>query len=191
MFPLSSVLFPYMPLRLRVFEERYLIMLAELLKNEDAQFGVVLIERGWEVGGGEQRFDLGTIAEITQLGAQEGVVGLVAQGGRRFDVTQWLKDAPHPRAEISEIADLEWDIGLWQLREETEQLVRRTLAVASEFAGNMWPADIELSPDPAAAAWQLAAIAPLNALDQVRLLRAGSFEELLGRVSELTQEVVF
>lgn len=191
MFPLSSVLFPYMPLRLRVFEERYLIMLAELLKNEDAQFGVVLIERGWEVGGGEQRFDLGTIAEITQLGAQESVVGLVAQGGRRFDVTQWLKDAPHPRAEISEIADLEWDIGLWQLREETEQLVRRTLAVASEFAGNVWPADIELSPDPAAAAWQLAAIAPLNALDQVRLLRAGSFEELLGRVSELTQEVVF
>jgi Lon protease-like protein len=191
MFPLSSVLFPYMPLRLRVFEERYLMMLAELLKNEDAQFGVVLIERGWEVGGGEQRFDLGTIAEITQLGAQEGFVGLVAQGGRRFDVTQWLKDAPHPRAEISEIADLEWDIGLWQLREETEQLVRRTLAVASEFAGNVWPADIELSPDPAAAAWQLAAIAPLNALDQVRLLRAGSFEELLGRVSELTQEVVF
>lgn len=191
MFPLSSVLFPYMPLRLRVFEERYLIMLAELLKNEDAQFGVVLIERGWEVGGGEQRFDLGTIAEITQLGAQEGFVGLVAQGGRRFDVTQWLKDAPHPRAEISEIADLEWDIGLWRLREETEQLVRRTLAVASEFAGNVWPADIELSPDPAAAAWQLAAIAPLNALDQVRLLRAGSFEELLGRVSELTQEVVF
>jgi uncharacterized protein len=191
MFPLSSVLFPYMPLRLRVFEERYLIMLAELLKNEDAQFGVVLIERGWEVGGGEQRFDLGTIAEITQLGAQEGFVGLVAQGGRRFDVTQWLKDAPHPRAEISEIADLEWDIGLWQLREETEHLVRRTLAVASEFAGNVWPADIELSPDPAAAAWQLAAIAPLNALDQVRLLRAGSFEELLGRVSELTQEVVF
>lgn len=191
MFPLSSVLFPYMPLRLRVFEERYLIMLAELLKNEDAQFGVVLIERGWEVGGGEQRFDLGTIAEITQLGAQEGFVGLIAQGGRRFDVTQWLKDAPHPRAEISEIADLEWDIGLWQLREETEQLVRRTLAVASEFAGNVWPADIELSPDPAAAAWQLAAIAPLNALDQVRLLRAGSFEELLGRVSELTQEVVF
>lgn len=191
MFPLSSVLFPYMPLRLRVFEERYLMMLAELLKNEYAQFGVVLIERGWEVGGGEQRFDLGTIAEITQLGAQEGFVGLVAQGGRRFDVTQWLKDAPHPRAEISEIADLEWDIGLWQLREETEHLVRRTLAVASEFAGNVWPADIELSPDPAAAAWQLAAIAPLNALDQVRLLRAGSFEELLGRVSELTQEVVF
>ena len=36
MFPLGSVLFPYMPLRLRVFEERYLIMLADLLKTEEA-----------------------------------------------------------------------------------------------------------------------------------------------------------
>jgi hypothetical protein len=32
---------------------------------------------------------------------------------------------------------LEWDNGLWQLRENTEQLVRRTLAVASEFAENV------------------------------------------------------
>jgi len=48
MFPLNSVLFPYMPLRLRVFEERYLMMLADLLQREDARFGVVLIERGRE-----------------------------------------------------------------------------------------------------------------------------------------------
>ena len=117
MFPLNSVLFPYMPLRLRVFEERYLIMLAELLRSEDARFGVVLIERGREVGGGEECFSLGTIAEITQLGAQEGFVGLIAQGSRRFEVTEWLDDAPHPRAEVREMAELEWDNGLWRLRE--------------------------------------------------------------------------
>src|SRR4029450_5941359 len=102
-FPLSSVLFPYMPLRLRVFEERYLIMLAELLRSEDARFGVLLIERGREVGGGEKRSSVGPIAEITQLGAQQGFVGLVAQGSRRFEVTEWLDDAPHPRAEGREI----------------------------------------------------------------------------------------
>jgi uncharacterized protein len=191
MFPLGSVLFPYMPLRLRVFEERYLIMLAELLKSEDARFGVVLIERGQEVGGGEQRFGVGTIAEIRQLGAQEGFVGLVAEGGRRFEVTQWLEDAPHPLAEIRELPDLEWDARLSDLRDETEQLVRRTLTVASEFAENVWPADIELSSDPAAAAWQLAAISPLNALDQIELLQATSFEDLLRRVAALTREAVF
>jgi hypothetical protein len=188
MFPLSSVLFPYMPLRLRVFEERYLIMLAELLRSEDARFGVVLIERGWEVGGGEQRFGVGTIAEITQLGAQDGFVGLIAQGGQRFEVTRWLDDAPHPRAEIRELADLQWDIGLSELRQQTEHVVRRTLALASEFAENVWPPDVELSSNPVAAAWQLAAISPLSAIDQVSLLRSTSFAELLDSVSGLTRE---
>jgi uncharacterized protein len=188
MFPLNSVLFPYMPLRLRVFEERYLIMLAELLRSEEARFGVVLIERGREVGGGEECFSLGTIAEITQLGAQQGFVGLVAQGSRRIEVAEWLDDAPHPRAEVRDIAELEWNNGLWGLREETEQLVRRTLAVASEFAQDVWPSDVELSANPVAAAWQLAAISPLNALDQLALLGSTSFAELLVRISELTHE---
>jgi hypothetical protein len=59
---------------------------------------------------------------------------------------------------------------------------------ASEFAENVWSADVELSPDPVAAAWQLAAIAPLNALDQQTLLGSTSFAELLSRISELTVE---
>lgn len=168
-----------------------MIMLAELLKTQDARFGVVLIERGREVGGGDQRFHVGTIAEITQLGAQEGFVGLGAQGGRRFEVTQWLEDAPHPRADVSEMADLEWDVRLTELRDQTEQLVRRTLAMASEFAETIWPPDVQLSEDPAAAAWQLAAIAPLNALDQIALLQAKSFEELLNLVSGLTSQILF
>jgi uncharacterized protein len=188
MFPLGSVLFPYMPLRLRVFEERYLLMLAELVKTESARFGVVLIERGREVGGGEQRFGLGTVAEITQLGAQGGFVGLVAQGGRRFAVERWLADAPHPLAEVRELPDLEWSPDLTELREDTERRVRRTLALASEFAEDVWPAAVELSDDPVAAAWQLAAIAPLGPLDQVELLSADSMEGLLIRVRELSAE---
>jgi Lon protease-like protein len=188
MFPLGSVLFPHMPLRLRVFEERYLLMLADLVKAERARFGVVLIERGQEVGGGEQRFGIGTLAEIIQLGAQEGFVGLVARGSRRFVVDRWLDDAPHPGAEVTELPDLEWDPALAGLRAETERLVRRTLALASEFAEDVWPADVEMADDPAAAAWQLAAIAPVNPLDQLELLRATSFAQLLTRVAELTAE---
>jgi Lon protease-like protein len=189
MFPLGSVLFPYMPLRLRVFEERYLLMLADLVKTESARFGVVLIERGREVGGGEQRFGVGTMAEIAQLGAQEGFVGLVALGGRRFAVERWLADAPHPWAEVRELPELVWTADLAELRADTERLVRRTLALASEFAEDVWPADIELSDDPLAAAWQLAAIAPVGPLDQVDLLAAESMAGLLTRVRALTAEV--
>jgi hypothetical protein len=60
--------------------------------------------------------------------------------------------------------------------------------MASEFAENIWPADVELSDNPIAAAWQLAAIAPISALDQVALLRSTSASELLARVAELTRE---
>jgi Lon protease-like protein len=188
MFPLGAVLFPHMPLQLRVFEERYLVMLSELVKAEDARFGVVLIERGFEVGGGEHRFGVGTSAEVSQVAAEQGVVGLVALGRERFQVREWLPDDPYPRAEVELLEDLVWDEALAGLRAETEQLVRRTLALASEFAENVWPAEVELSDDPVAALWQLAAIAPLTALDQVALLRVRSAEDLLRRLAELTRD---
>ena len=179
----------YMPLRLRVFEERYLIMLAELLKSEDARFGVVLIERGREVGGGEHRFGVGTIAEVRQLGAEGGFVGLIAQGGQRFEVTAVVGGcASSSRRESTRSPTLSGIAVSPSCRTSTEQLVRRTLAMASEFAENIWPADVELSDNPIAAAWQLAAIAPINALDQVALLRSTSARELLARVAELTRD---
>ena len=188
MFPLGSVLLPAMPLQLRVFEERYLLMLSELVAAEDARFGVVLIERGWEVGGGDHRFGVGTVAEILQVAAEDGVVGLAAQGARRFEIVEWLADDPHPRAEVRELPDLVWDDALEPLRVETEQLVRRTLAEASEFAETGWSPDVELADDPMDRCWQLAGIAPLGEIDQLSLLRATTAEELLRRTAELTHE---
>ena len=186
MFPLGSVLFPHLPLHLRVFEERYLVMLSEMLQADQAEFGVVLIERGQEVGGGEHRFRCGTVAQITELGTAEGVVGVVAQGERRFEVEDWLPEAPYPRAIVRELPELVWDEAVRPLRERAEQLVRRTLAQASEFTQQQWPSDVELSEDPVAAAWQLAGIAPVGPLDHVALLRATSIEALLTAVLEAT-----
>lgn len=187
MFPLGTVLFPHMPLRLRVFEQRYLAMLGELLQTDEATFGVVLIERGQEVGGGEQRFDLGTVARITSLGTQDGFVGLLAQGESRFRVDRWLSDDPHPRAEVTALPDLVWDESLADLLRQTEQTVRRTLAVASEFSEGTWPADIGIESDPLVAVWQLAGVAPVGPLDQLALLAAGSTEDLLRRLGELCE----
>jgi len=188
MFPLGSVLLPAMPLQLRVFEERYLRMLADLVAAEEARFGVVLIERGFEVGGGDARFDVGTVAEILQVVAGDGVVGLAAQGGSRFEIVEWLDDAPHPRAEVRELADLVWDDALAPLLEETERLVRRTLAEASEFSETGWSPDVELTDDPLPRCWQLAGVAPVGDLDRLRLLRASTTEGLLTLIGELTRD---
>lgn len=187
MFPLGSVLFPYMPLQLHVFEERYLIMLARVLDSEPSEFGVVLIERGQEVGGGERRFGIGTVARVTQLEAPEGYLGLVVQGERRIEVTEWMPEDPHPLAAVRELPDLEWDDSLLPLREQAEQLVRRTLSLASEFSAQEWSPDVALSHDPIAAAWQLAAIAPVGPLDQLALLRSETMSALLDSIIELTQ----
>ena len=186
MFPLGSVLFPHMPLLLRVFEDRYLVMLSRILGDEPSEFGVALIERGQEVGGGERRFSTATVAQITQLDSAEGFVVLVAEGDRRVEVIEWLEEDPHPIASVTPIAELEWDDALEVLRVTAENTVRRTIALASEFIEAAWPADIELADDPVAAVWQLAAIAPLGELDQIALLRATSAEQLLSMTIELT-----
>ncbi len=188
MFPLGTVLFPFMPAVLRVFEDRYLALLQTVLRDEPAQFGIVLIERGVEAGGGDERFNIGTFARITQLMEGDGFVGLVAEGAERFAVQQWLPDDPYPQAEVRVLPDLEWDEAHRPLLVETERTVRRVLAQASEFAEQRWSADVELAQDPVGAAWQLAGIAPLGEIDQLTLLGATTVDGLLRDVQRLSLE---
>jgi Lon protease-like protein len=186
MFPLGSVLFPHMPLQLRVFEERYVVMLSRILQAEPAEFGVVLIERGQEVGGGDHRFNLGTVAQIGQLEAAEGFIAVIARGDRRIEVLEWNDQEPYPQAEVRVLDELVWDDELQPLRERAEQQVRRAVALASEFVDQQWAATVEISDDPVEAAWQLAGIAPLGSLDQVELLRSTSMAQLLALLIEFS-----
>src|ERR1700722_18532641 len=101
MFPLGSVLFPFEMLPLHVFEERYRQMIASCLAG-DQRFGVVLIARGSEVGGGDVRHDFGTIATIEVASpTPDGRYGVLARGGERLRVESWLPDAPYPRALVT------------------------------------------------------------------------------------------
>ena len=189
MFPLGSVLFPKMPLPLRIFEPRYLAMLGTILAEEPSEFGVVLIERGHEVGGGDQRMGIGTVAQIVELDTSAEAVLVVALGDRRFEVTSWHPDEPFPRAEVEWLPELEWSDDLKPLFERADGVVRRALARATEWGEGRWPADVELADDPVSAAWQLAAVAPLGPLDQVALLRSTSVDQLLNRVIDLVTAV--
>lgn len=186
MFPLGSVLFPAMPLPLRVFEERYLSMLAQVLQDEPPEFGVVLIERGQEVGGGDVRFDIGTVARISELDVAENGVALVGLGGQRFSIESWGEDDPFPQAEIRLLDELTWDERHRDLLDETERVVRAGMAVASEYVELAWSPSIEIAESPVDAAWQLAAIAPVGPLDQIELLRSQSIDELLTKTVALT-----
>lgn len=184
MFPLGSVLFPYTPLPLRVFEPRYLTMIGRLLDEEDPQFGVVLIERGHEVGGGDQRSTIGTMARLVSVSADADALHIVAVGTARFSVDRWETEDPHPRAETTPVPALVWNDALTPLRTEAEAIVRRALARSDA----PWPADTALSEEPIAAAWQLAAIAPLGEYDRHTLLRSPTTGALLGQLIDLVLE---
>lgn len=105
MFPLGSVLLPGAPLGLNVFEPRYLVMLQHCLGG-DGRFGVVLIERGSEVGGGDVRTGIGTMASIVRASPIDEVRWRVlAVGQDRARVQEWLPDDPYPRAEVERLGN--------------------------------------------------------------------------------------
>ena len=71
MFPLGTVLLPGGVLPLHVFEPRYRQLVVDCLADDtaDPEFGVTLIERGSEVGGGDQRTTVGVVARMVQVEA--------------------------------------------------------------------------------------------------------------------------
>jgi Lon protease-like protein len=169
MFPLGTVLLPGMVLPLHVFEPRYRALVRDVRATDD-RFGVVLIERGSEVGGGDTRTDVGTIAQVVQAEeTPDGRWGLATVGVGRIRVDAWLDDDPYPRAEVTEWPEEEPALepeGIGRL----QALVRRTAALRTELGEPAPPVGIELVDDPALAVYQAAIGALPGPADRQRLL---------------------
>lgn len=185
MFPLGSVLFPSAVLPLHVFEPRYRAMVDKCLAGT-REFGVVLIERGSEVGGGEVRTDVGTVARIVEAEElPDGRSFVVAVGVRRIRVAGWLPDDPYPLAEVDDWLD---DAPMGDLTDpyaERCALLRRVLGLKAELGEPAAPVTVELADEPVLGTYQIGAVAPLGPADQQAILRADTVEhrlELLGRL---------
>lgn len=86
LFPLHTVLFPEGPLRLRIFEPRYLDMIGRCMR-EGSVFGVALIAQGFEAGGPARTVSIGTTARIVDFEKlPDGLLGISAVGDRRFRI---------------------------------------------------------------------------------------------------------
>jgi uncharacterized protein len=172
MFPLGTVLFPHAVLPLHIFEERYRALVETCLRG-DGRFGVVLIERGYEVGGGDTRFDVGTVARIVEAArTPDGRYLLATVGTERFRIKKWLDDDPFPRAEIDVIGEpkrVASDAAA--RRAEVQKLLGRVLAMSAELGERSAPVDAaQLDDDPVRASFEAAAVAPIGPLDAQRLL---------------------
>ena len=134
MFPLGTVLFPSLFLPLHIFEPRYRALARHCMDGK-REFGVVLIERGSEVGGNDVRTSVGTVAQIVdaqELDDGRWVLGTV--GTRRIRVREWLTDDPYPRADVDDWADDEVDVDVMPVYDTARAVLRRVLALKAELA---------------------------------------------------------
>lgn len=103
LFPLQLVLFPGGPLKLRIFEARYLDMIGRCMR-EGTEFGVARIVVGSEVGGVAQTAPVGTSARIVDFEQlKDGLLGISAVGERCFRI-----EATRRQPDGLNIADVEW-----------------------------------------------------------------------------------
>ena len=187
MFPLGTVLFPYGALPLHVFETRYRELTEDCLKG-NREFGVVLIERGSEVGGGDTRFHVGTVARIVEAAKfPDGRWALITIGDRRVRIRTWLPDDPYPLALVEDLPDDGGAPDATALA-VAERAVRRALALQAELDEPSAPATVELDADPDRAAWQLASYAPLGPADKQRILEVATWDERLSLLAAMAAD---
>ncbi len=170
MFPLGTVLFPMGILPLHVFEPRYRTMTRDCLAGEP-EFGVVLIERGHEVGGGDMRTDVGTVARIVEaVELTDGRFVLGTVGVRRIRVAEWLPDDPYPRADVVNFPDPPAGPAAEATYGQVLAVLRKVLALTAELGESVTEATVELADDPLVGSFQASAVAPLGPVDKQLLL---------------------
>ena len=174
MFPLSLVFFPGQILPLHIFEDRYRTMVEEII-DKAREFGIVLIERGSEVGGGDTRKSVGTLAEIIDSEkSNDGRWLLITKGTKRIATSKWLEDSPYPTAEVSFLDEEEF---VSYDREDWRKIVthmRRVLAVLAELGDDVAPISINISEDPYLGSFQMSSILPITPFDSQKLLEVDS-----------------
>jgi len=197
MFPLQSALLPGEDLPMQIFEPRYTALVRDCIRDKDPRFGVVLISQGGEVGGGDVRCDVGTVARITECVdiAGSGRFVLRCRTGERIKVCEWLPDDPYPRAIVQAWPDeLGWPVSAGQLEELEDRVMAlfERIAAARDFPlperEVVLGADADIV-DPGERLYALASRVPIGPADRYSVLAAPTAAERLTALSEAVDSV--
>ena len=186
LFPLGTVLFPGGVLPLRIFEPRYLDMIANCMRDS-LPFGVVLLRRGGEVmsdvRGSEVEFhDVGTEARVFDFSQTEkGILAVVASGERRFVVDR-VESASDGLmiGQVSLLVD-ECDS---EITEEDRELLK----VLTELMKHPLVQELKLGVDLTKAqsvSYRLSDLLPVAPEEKQKLLEIDSAEERLSRLRKI------
>lgn len=149
LFPLSSVLFPGMPINLHVFEERYKLMMNECIQKREP-FGVVLIQDGREAGDPTVTpHNIGCTAQITQVQPlSQGRMQITAIGRERFRIHSLNYEKPYLSGLVENFPLIEEDpLEIRRYGRYLRRLLDRYLRILEE-AGQIKYDDNQLPGDP-------------------------------------------
>ena len=195
MFPLERAMLPGEELPLRIFEPRYAELVADCLAMDDPAFGVVLIEAGREVGGGDARSDVGTLAHITEVADfGDGRYRLNCVMVERIRVLEWQPDNPYPRAAIEVWPDEPGeDVGADAIRDIEDRMIalfeRIAGARGAEVNGRDIVAGADAAPDAAMWLYALTARLPMGQADRYSVLAAPTVAARLAALREAVETV--
>ena len=171
LFPLNTVLFPGVPLPLHIFEERYRLLVREIVEGPaPRRFGVVAIRQGLETGGEDTvLYDIGCVAELRRVDPYaDGRYDIVTTGGPRFRLVDVDDSRPYLRGAVEYLPDV-----------PGEGADARALAVTAEFT-TYWNAVAEareeevpppsLPDDPALLSYLVAAALVIDLPEKQELL---------------------
>ncbi len=196
LFPLSMVLLPGSMLPLHVFEERYRVMVQDLLLLPEAErrFGVVAIRQGREVGedGVQALHEVGCVARVRQLQAHEdGRYALIATGAERFRLVGTATDRPYLTGLVEELPD---DVGDPDEARLLAAAVRAALPPYLEALGRASGQELvvdRLPPDPLVLGHGVAASLRVDLSERQRLLECvDGTERLRAELALLRRETV-
>ncbi len=178
MFPLEQAVLPSAVAPLHIFEQRYRALARFLATLDEPEFGITMIERGREVGGGDLRSDVGVVARVVRAEEfPDGRWGLLALATRRIRVERWADDDPYPRALVEDWPDTDTDVSPETLDRLTSGL-RRILAAVQLLAPDRRISEPTVDFDDSTyGAWRLIVSAQLGALDKQRLLREPGWQK--------------
>ncbi|MGE2817082.1 LON peptidase substrate-binding domain-containing protein [Mycobacterium heidelbergense] len=196
MFPLESAVLPNQDLPLRIFEPRYVALVRHCVEAGDP-FGVVLISRGREVGGGETRCDVGVLTRIIEC-VDHGLdrYSLRCRTGERIRVREWLTDDPYPRATVTQWPDEPGDpVTRAQLHDLEDRVIALFERIAEARGAQLPGRDVLLgyeeadADDPGSLMFALASRLPIGTADRYAVLSAPSAADRLAALREAVDTV--
>ena len=198
LFPLgSAVLFPGMELPLVIFEERYRLLIQEC-QDEEAPFGVVLLQSGREVGNSlAEPYEVGTTAHLTSVETTpDERLRVLAVGRHRFRVHTLDHARPYLAAQVEYLADEEREPAPEELVQRVRDAAAAYVKALASLRGG-WLSEVPLPQAPAELAYLVAQVFQGRQMAQQRLLEAtttsGRLEQeatLLESARQRVQELI-